>query len=162
MQVLDEVEPEVDSLLVALDVELPVGDVSGGQLTLMHAHSMVRGLLEIEGLHPAIYTGAWWWDPVVAHYREDLGWARTCPLWVASYTEEPRMPSRPWAAWSFWQYTNSGQVPGITGPVDLNQFDGSSDDLGAWVGEPREPRELRRYSIVVSGTDLDVRWVQEA
>ena len=29
------------------------------------------------------------------------------------------------AGWTFWQYTSSGTVPGISGRVDLNRYNGT-------------------------------------
>jgi peptidoglycan hydrolase-like protein with peptidoglycan-binding domain len=34
---------------------------------------------------------------------------------------------------SFWQYTSRGEVPGIIGGVDLNRFNGTIDDLHAFL-----------------------------
>ncbi|ASU80973.1 hypothetical protein CDG81_08860 [Actinopolyspora erythraea] len=51
------------------------------------------------------------------------------PLWLASYgVPQPSMFGG-WNAYSFWQYTEKGSVPGITGPVDRNLFQGSGADL---------------------------------
>lgn len=33
-----------------------------------------------------------------------------------------------------WQFTESGTIPGVNGNVDKNYFNGSADDLIAWVG----------------------------
>lgn len=38
------------------------------------------------------------------------------PIWFAQYADEPDWPYE----FSMWQYTESGEVPGISGPVDLN------------------------------------------
>lgn len=38
------------------------------------------------------------------------------PVWFAQYADEPDWPYE----FSIWQYTESGEVPGIAGPVDLN------------------------------------------
>lgn len=38
------------------------------------------------------------------------------PIWYAQYADEPDWPYE----FSIWQYTESGQVPGISGYVDLN------------------------------------------
>lgn len=38
------------------------------------------------------------------------------PIWFAQYADEPDWPYE----FSIWQYTESGQIPGISGPVDLN------------------------------------------
>lgn len=38
------------------------------------------------------------------------------PIWYAQYADEPDWPYE----FSIWQYTESGEVPGIAGPVDMN------------------------------------------
>lgn len=38
------------------------------------------------------------------------------PVWYAQYADEPDWPYE----FSIWQYTESGEVPGVYGPVDLN------------------------------------------
>ena len=52
------------------------------------------------------------------------------PLWVAEYTgnSSPRLPNG-FADYVFWQYSESGSVPGIAGNADLDQFNGSRADL---------------------------------
>lgn len=82
----------------------------------------------LEDYHAVIYTGAWWWDPATA--GQDVEWALQADLWTASYTAAPFMPRAPWEDWRVWQYTNKGRVNGITGDVDLNEFNG--DDLREW------------------------------
>jgi lysozyme len=75
------------------------------------------------GIEPIVYTSFSMWQ---ARPAAELG---TQPLWLAHYTTEcPSIP-RPWLRWVFWQYTDSGRVPGISTPVDLDVFDGSLDDL---------------------------------
>jgi len=71
----------------------------------------VRGAL---GVEPIVYSNPDFWrngggDPLAAQ-----------PLWLAHYTRAcPTVPA-PWTAWTFWQYTDRGQVPGINGNVDLD------------------------------------------
>jgi GH25 family lysozyme M1 (1,4-beta-N-acetylmuramidase) len=61
------------------------------------------------------------------------------PLWMAQYPASPDpqngAPSStyPWSAWSVWQYSSTGTVPGISGDCDLDVFNGSSAGLGALV-----------------------------
>lgn len=54
------------------------------------------------------------------------------PLWLADYRGAPpgEQPTEiaGWP-WTFWQYTGSGSVNGISGPVDRNVFRGSSAAL---------------------------------
>ncbi len=52
------------------------------------------------------------------------------PIWIAQYTEaqSPNVP-KPWNTWTFWQYSQGGRVPGISGSLDLDRFQGSIEDL---------------------------------
>lgn len=38
------------------------------------------------------------------------------PIWYAQYADKPDLPYE----FSIWQYTENGEVPGISGPVDMN------------------------------------------
>ena len=79
---------------------------------------------------PLIYTAAYIWNNLPG----DTSWATDYDLWVANYTPGPRpyLP-KPWRTWVFWQHTSTHQVPGIRGPVDHNRFNGSYDDLLAYL-----------------------------
>ena len=47
-------------------------------------------------------------------------------LWIAHWTtaSSPTTPANNWNGngWTFWQYTSSGTVSGISGRVDLNRY----------------------------------------
>jgi len=53
-------------------------------------------------------------------------------LWVASYTaaHTPTMPAS-WNNWAIWQYAENGSVQGVTGDVDMNRYNLSSNLLPA-------------------------------
>ena len=55
------------------------------------------------------------------------------PLWVAHYTmhTSPTVPSA-WSSWAFWQYSGTGSMDGVTGQVDLDRFQGTTDDLASF------------------------------
>lgn len=63
------------------------------------------------------------------------------PLWIAHFTNKPQ-PNFPSAfpSFSFWQFTESGSCPGVTGNVDLDRFNGSMDGLRAFAGFPPPAR----------------------
>lgn len=77
-----------------------------------------------------IYTRASFFDDTVGG---PVGFSAR-PLWVAHYTTRPA-PNIPqsWARHALWQYTESGQLPGFTGTLDLNRFEGSAADLQAFA-----------------------------
>ena len=73
---------------------------------------------------PIIYTSAGTYPVKSAAFA-------AYPLWVADYGATcPSMPTG-WSRWMFWQTSSSGSVNGITGAVDLDEFDGTLGDLSA-------------------------------
>jgi lysozyme len=75
---------------------------------------------------PVLYTRAGFWQELGNPNGFDK-----CPLWVASYKRaEPSLPHG-WNRFDFWQYSDSGNVAGIAGPVDLNSFPGTMAELEA-------------------------------
>lgn len=80
------------------------------------------------GRDPIIYTSPGLWPSLSADsfagYR----------LWVADWNVScPVMPTG-WKSWVFWQHADNGTVPGISGNVDLDWFDGDRAALGALSG----------------------------
>lgn len=82
------------------------------------------------GKRPVIYTD-------INFHRDVLeGEFRDYEFWLRSVAAEPheRFKDRPW---TFWQYTATGQVPGIRGNVDRNAFHGSVKDWERWLERHR-------------------------
>lgn len=89
--------------------------------------------------HPLIiYTGRWFWVGVLG----DPAGAQLGALWHSEY--EPtaaEVADGPegaiyggWSDWSLWQFTSTGVCPGISGPCDLNVFNGDRAALDALAG----------------------------
>lgn len=80
------------------------------------------------GCVPGIYTHTSFWDGSVGSFAPFLAH----PLWIAQYGSRPG-PALPSGAtgYTFWQYTNTGVVNGIAGPVDMSRFAGSPEQLQA-------------------------------
>jgi GH25 family lysozyme M1 (1,4-beta-N-acetylmuramidase) len=81
------------------------------------------------GVRPIIYTTPKFWSTSMAN----TDWfARNgySVLWIAHWTtaSQPAVPAGRWGGngWAFWQHSSTGFVPGISGPVDLDRFNGSS------------------------------------
>ncbi|MEM9851869.1 MAG: GH25 family lysozyme [Pseudomonadota bacterium] len=78
------------------------------------------------GRRPIIYTS-------VDFYRDTgIGQLRNTEFWVRSVAAHPR-ETYPGANWTFWQYTSTGQIPGIAGEVDINVFRRSPEAWAAWA-----------------------------
>jgi GH25 family lysozyme M1 (1,4-beta-N-acetylmuramidase) len=58
-------------------------------------------------------------------------------LWVAHWgVGSPSVPGNNWGgkSWTFWQYSDSGTVPGISGRVDLDRYRLNSFDAVTYGG----------------------------
>jgi lysozyme len=80
-----------------------------------------------------IYTNASFWENTLGNSTRFSDRA----LWIAEYTSapQPKYPSA-FPAYSFWQYSESGTVPGISGQVDMDRFNGSMNGLRAFADLP--------------------------
>lgn len=79
------------------------------------------------GARPMIYTSPNFWKNAMADTTmfADQGYS---VLWVAHwFVSSPTVPANDWGGhgWTFWQYDDCGQVPGISGCVDLDRYNGT-------------------------------------
>jgi GH25 family lysozyme M1 (1,4-beta-N-acetylmuramidase) len=95
-------------------------------------------------VRPMIYTSDWGWGPT----GDTEMFARAGHrLWVAHWeVPAPLVPAGYWAGrgWSVWQFSSSGRVRGIRGPVDLNRLSTRLADLR--IGQ-RAPVPRRRLGV---------------
>ena len=89
-------------------------------------------LTEIEtklGVRPLVYTAAFMSQTIGTALADH-------ELWVANYGVTcPTMPDG-WTAWRFWQNGDAGTVPGISGHVDTDLFNGTFAKLGELTIQP--------------------------
>lgn len=114
-----------------LDLEVPE---SWRSLSLRQRLNIVRawldGVEDALNVKPIIYLSSSFAGDVLGSDKFLANYI----LWVAHYTRaaNPRVPE-PWKSgpgWTFWQYSETGRVDGITDDlVDLNRFNGTADDL---------------------------------
>jgi lysozyme len=123
------VQPEPTDLLV-LDFE-PCDNT----MSVAEAETFVTQVWQDTGRAPGLYAG----QSFLTDCMEGCAHTRlaSCWLWLARYsTEMPEVPPL-WDTFSLWQYTDQGTVPGITGPVDRNRWNGSIEGLyRLWGIEP--------------------------
>ena len=114
--------PDGRTLPLALDIEYnPYGSECYG-LTPAQMVSWISAFTaevqRVTSQQPIIYTTADWWDTCTG----DSTAFGSDTLWVAGYVSgSPPMPAG-WGSWTFWQYTSRGNVPGVTGSVDVSYF----------------------------------------
>ena len=81
------------------------------------------------GQQPILYVTPDFYDD------NDMGRLSGVTFWLRSVAA-PVRARYPGQAWTFWQYSGTGSVPGIAGDVDLNLFNGSAQHWAAWVSAP--------------------------
>ena len=115
LEALDGRQPD---LPIAIDLEewANAPDVSTDNI-VDHLTVMVERL-QAEGLRVMIYTNKNGYSRFVKRRLDHLD------LWICSFTDPPLADE-----WRLWQHSHQGRVEGISGPVDLNTFNG---DRRAW------------------------------
>ena len=82
---------------------------------------------QLTGRVPILYFSPSFWETNLGNSKAFTRY----PLWIAHYTTgSPRVPGG-WPTWTFWQRTSSGSVSGISGNVDMNNFNGTTAQLAA-------------------------------
>lgn len=110
------------SLLKDYDVDMPVvfdweyvsGDARTGTMdeqTLMECTRTFCDAIADAGYQPMVY-----FNPTLADTLLDLEGLTEYPFWLAMYSDRMTYPY----AVEMWQYTANGNVPGISGDVDIN------------------------------------------
>jgi len=110
-------------LVPALDLEENDEGLSWSELTDW-ANTFCSRVYERTGVRPVIYTSAYWasnLDPSITQWD----------LWIAHWTYDSsgEPDTGVWPTWAFWQYSDQGSVPGISGNVDLDVFNGDLQTL---------------------------------
>jgi lysozyme len=78
------------------------------------------------GRRPLVYT-------TVDFFADTgIGRLRGTEFWLRSVAGHPRQVY-PGAFWTFWQYSGTGLVPGVKGPVDLNVFHDGPETWLRWA-----------------------------
>ncbi|MDT7539101.1 MAG: lysozyme [Actinomycetota bacterium] len=120
----------------------PVLDLEeAGGLTTAQLQSWVTTFLtdlqSLTGRTTMIYTYPYFWQ----HSMGNSSAYTSYPLWIANYgVSAPTTLT--WPQWTFWQYTSTGTVDGISTPggTDVDQFNGSSQMLNDLaLGPPAQP-----------------------
>jgi len=121
--------PISGELLPVLDLE-QTGGLTDAQLEAWTQAFMDR-VYTLTGVRGAIYVSPSFWSNNVGNSTK-IAAAGYKVLWIAHWTtgSAPTVPGSNWNGngWTFWQYTSSGSVNGISGRVDLNRYRFS--DLG--------------------------------
>lgn len=129
---LDTVRPDAQTLCV-IDFE---SNPSGQPMPLDELLAWVETVQTATGRPPVVYGGRSLLFPAVGTAPQPT--LAACPLWVAEYTaatDPSGIPGQVWKTWTLWQYTETGNVAGVSGYVDRSRFQGSAEELATWWTE---------------------------
>lgn len=120
-------------------VDVEIAPRNEGTASAKDVMDFVRGFKDTCSRRLFVYTNVYSWHRIMlGHFQfaedEDLG------LFVADWkkgAEKPRLP-KPWKEWDFWQYTVANGIPGYSGRIDLNRFNGDTTKLLALYGANME------------------------
>jgi lysozyme len=117
------VKPVSGDLQMALDIE--VTDGKSPSAVRSWIVTFINRIKTLTGRPGIIYTGFYFWRDSAGN-----GSNLNCPLWLAAYVSDPApyVPAA-WSTWSFWQYTSSGTVSGVSGNVDRDAWNGTLSGL---------------------------------
>jgi lysozyme len=131
---------QADMVIAKLGV-IPAGDlpatldveVTGGQSAATIATKIKQWADHVTvgtGKAPMIYTSPGFWNGSVA--TTQFGYL---PLWAAHWGVSCPNLSSGWSDWKVWQYADNGTVNGISGAVDLDEFNGDLAALHTFAGQ---------------------------
>ena len=131
-----------------------VSDGVSGATASANARAFIDTVTARTGKVTVIYTSPGLWNGFGAS-----GFGAQ-PLWVANYFNCycntgvcPNTPSG-WSSWVMWQYSDRAAIPGISGGVDKDEFNGDLAALDAFAGGTSTPAALPRIRRD-PGPDLD-------
>lgn len=107
-------------------IDVETADGKSGATVVKNVRIWIDRVKSKTGVEPIIYAAQGFWDtlPSTAQFAGNK-------LWVANYGQScPHLPQT-WTKWSFWQSSESGTAPGVSGDVDINVFNGTLTDLKA-------------------------------
>ncbi|OAZ43349.1 GH25 family lysozyme [Paenibacillus polymyxa] len=114
-----------------MDYESNKSNLSKTAITAV-AKAFLQEVERLTGVRPIVYT----YPSFIGNFSGLSGY----PLWIARYHATKAPPDASgWSRWDFWQYSDGqygGTLPngkmrvnGVAGPVDLNEYNGSADEL---------------------------------
>ncbi|MFM8943932.1 MAG: glycoside hydrolase family 25 protein [Actinomycetota bacterium] len=138
-------QPRVGDLPPVFDIEKNNGL---GTIALTDwAMAWLERVRQLTGIYPMIYTSPAGWNDRFGAAGNVVAESGYGLLWVAHWTTaaSPTIPANNWAGngWTFWQYTSSGTVPGISGNVDLDRYNGT------------DPTPLLLKSLAITKVSVD-------
>ncbi len=105
-----------------IDVEVTGG--ASHATIIANVNTWLQRVMSRTGRLPSLYTSPGYWSGIGSPTPSPLPY-----MWVANWGVScPSLPS-PWGRLRFWQYSDTGSVSGISGNVDLDEYNGSLAEM---------------------------------
>jgi len=121
---LSVAKPRKGDLPPVLDVELTERQIrwmGGAEVMRREMKAWLREVEHKTGTKPIIYASQ---NFIVKYLQTDDHVLLDYPVWIARYSE-----FKPYVRLRFWQLSCDGRVRGITGPVDINVWNGTEEQF---------------------------------
>jgi lysozyme len=115
-----------------MDYESNKNSYSKATITAV-AKTFLEEIHKLTGVKPLVYT----YPAFIGNFTG----LSSYPLWIARYSTQTPADASGWTRWDFWQYSDGSagaylprgnrKVDGISGAVDLNEFNGTVAELKA-------------------------------
>ena len=103
-------------------------------------------LESVLGVVPIIYTSGGFWRSYMLYDKfTNVERFSGYPLWLAQWGFTLPKPLYPFSMAKFWQYSQTGRVPGVITHVDLDYFMGCEMELVSYLKTHRpDPKEISK------------------
>lgn len=119
-----------------------------------HLVQFVREYRRTQDHFPGIYTMPGFWERILGHLDEsERRTIARCWLWQAEWGVAKPRPLEPWDGPMLWQFTDSGTVAGISGPVDMNRSIAAERRILALARRRKRPQPPSQGGPVVTVVD---------
>ncbi len=152
---LASVKLESGDLPPFLDLEGTYNDGQTNTKFISCAGTWLATVAQATGRKPYVYSTGSFLQEHISINSKPPAWAKNYGVWIANYlytyVEGVSQPveAAGWPSWEFWQYTNHGDIQGITtdtgqkpSEIDLNWYRGTVQDLYTLVGLQQAPPVL--------------------
>lgn len=119
---LEALDGRVPDMPVAIDLEEWANAPGTSTDAIIDHLTVMVERLQAEGLKVMIYTNKNGFSRFIKRELDGLD------LWICSFTDPPIS-----GQWRLWQHSHQGKIQGISGPVDLNTFNGNRRQWCQWL-----------------------------
>lgn len=124
--------------LIAVDHE--------AEASLTELAAFLRAMRRKTGLQPVIYSGHTLKEQLAGRRHPEVN-GENYRLWLAQYGNRYTLPPG-WGTYWLWQWTDRGEVAGVTPPTDCNEFLGTAEEMKAnWQANAAPPALAVRMDL---------------